>query len=118
MAPALLFKDLTLGYDQLPAVQNLQTEIAAGSLTAIVGPNGAGKSTLLKGVAGSLAPLAGRVTFGALSREDVAFLPQQSEIDKSFPLSVVDLVTMGLWRGKEASYAHRCRYCRRGTDRI
>ena len=98
MIPALLFNDLTLGYGQLPAVQNLQTEIAAGSLTAVVGPNGAGKSTLLKGVAGSLVPLAGRMTFGSLSREDVAFLPQQSEIDKSFPLSVVDLVTMGLWR--------------------
>ena len=98
MIPALLFNDLTLGYGQLPAVQNLQTEIAAGSLTAVVGPNGAGKSTLLKGVSGSLVPLAGRMTFGSLSREDVAFLPQQSEIDKSFPLSVVDLVTMGLWR--------------------
>ena len=98
MIPALLFNDLTLGYGQLPAVQNLQTEIAAGSLTAVVGPNGAGKSTLLKGVAGSLAPLEGRVNFGAISREDIAYLPQQSEIDKSFPLSVVDLVTMGLWR--------------------
>ena len=45
MAPALLFNGLTLGYDQLPAVQNLHTEFAEGSLTAIVGPNGAGKST-------------------------------------------------------------------------
>ena len=50
MAPALLFHGLTLGYDQLPAVQHLHPEVAEGSLTAIVGPNGAGKSTLLKGV--------------------------------------------------------------------
>ena len=48
MALALLFNDLTLGYDRLPAVQNLQAEIAVCS-TAIVGPNGAGKSTLFKG---------------------------------------------------------------------
>ena len=98
MTLALLFNDLTLGYDRLPAVQNLQTEIAVGSLTAIVGPNGAGKSTLLKGITGSLTPLEGRVTFGAMNREDIAYLPQQSDLDRSFPLSVVDLVAMGLWR--------------------
>ena len=98
MTLALLFNDLTLGYDRLPAVQNLQAEIAVGSLTAIVGPNGAGKSTLLKGITGSLTPLEGRVSFGAMNREDIAYLPQQSDLDRSFPLSVVDLVAMGLWR--------------------
>lgn len=98
MMSALSFRDLTLGYGQLPAVQELKTEIAEGSLTAIVGPNGAGKSTLLKGVTGVLAPLQGKVEFGSLSRADIAYLPQQSDIDRSFPLSVVDLVSMGLWR--------------------
>ncbi len=96
--PALVFQDLTLGYDRHPAVHHLQAEIAEGSLTAIVGPNGAGKSTLLKGVTGALAPLDGKVSFGSLRREDIAYLPQQSEIDRSFPLTVVDLVAMGLWR--------------------
>ena len=98
MTPALQFNDLSLGYNKLPAVQNLQTQIAEGSLTAIVGPNGAGKSTLLKGVTGSLAPMRGRVGLGTLKREDIAYLPQQSDIDNSFPLSVIDLVAMGLWR--------------------
>ena len=98
MNPALAFQNLTLGYDRHPAVHHLQTEIAEGSLTAIVGPNGAGKSTLLKGVIGTLAPLEGRVAFGALSRDDIAYLPQQSDIDRAFPLSVVELVAMGLWR--------------------
>ncbi|MEL6520812.1 MAG: zinc ABC transporter ATP-binding protein AztA [Pseudomonadota bacterium] len=95
---ALAFQNLTLGYDRHPAVHHLRTEIAEGSLTAIVGPNGAGKSTLLKGVTGALAPLEGHVAFGQFQREDIAYLPQQSEIDRSFPLSVVDLVAMGLWR--------------------
>jgi len=98
MTAAVTFQDLTLGYDAHPAVQHLRSEIAEGSLTAIVGPNGAGKSTLLKGVLGTLKPLEGRVAFGALSRDDIAYLPQQSETDRSFPLSVVDLVAMGLWR--------------------
>ncbi len=79
-------------------MHHLQAEIAEGSLTAIVGPNGAGKSTLLKGVIGALAPLEGRVAFGPLCREDIAYLPQQTDIDRAFPISVVDLVAMGLWR--------------------
>lgn len=98
MTAAVSFQNLTLGYDRHPAVHHLQTEIADGSLTAIVGPNGAGKSTLLKGVVGTLAPLEGRVAFGGLTRDEIAYLPQQSDIDWSFPLSVVDLVAMGLWR--------------------
>ena len=98
MTAALSFNDLSLGYDRQPAVENLETEIAEGSLTAIVGPNGAGKSTLFKGVTGTLAPMRGRVSFGAITRDNVAYLPQQSDIDRSFPLSVLDLVAMGLWR--------------------
>lgn len=98
MMAAVSFRNLSLGYDRLPAVHNLQAEIAEGSLTAIVGPNGAGKSTLLKGVIGTLAPLQGQVSLGTLRRVEIAYLPQQSDIDRSFPLSVVDLVAMGLWR--------------------
>lgn len=96
--PALQFQDLTLGYNCEPAVLDLETSIEEGSLTAIVGPNGAGKSTLLKGVTGALVPIKGRVLLGKTSRESIAYLPQQSEIDRAFPLFVVDLVSMGLWR--------------------
>lgn len=98
MTPAIDFQNLTLGYDRQPAVSQLQAKIVKGSLTAVVGPNGAGKSTLLKGVIGALAPLEGRVLLGSLGRENIAYLPQQSDIDRSFPLSVLDLVAMGLWR--------------------
>ena len=92
--PAIVLHDLTLGYDRHPAVHHLDATIATGSLTAIVGPNGAGKSTLMKGIVGALRPLEGRI---ALSQSRVAYLPQQAEIDRSFPVSVRDLVAMGLW---------------------
>ncbi len=98
MTHAIAFQNFTLGYNQLPAVLHLQAEIAEGSLTAIVGPNGAGKSTLLKGVVNALSPISGRVSFGTVAPEDIAYLPQQSEVDRSFPISVVELVAMGLWR--------------------
>ncbi len=92
--PSIVLQDLTLGYDRHPAVHHLDATIANGSLTAIVGPNGAGKSTLLKGIVGALRPLEGKIR---LAKSRVAYLPQQAEIDRSFPVSVRDLVAMGLW---------------------
>jgi zinc/manganese transport system ATP-binding protein len=97
-APALVFDDLTLGYDRHPVVHHLSGTLRAGSLTAVVGPNGAGKSTLLKAAAGVLAPLSGRIGRDAVDPRAVAYLPQAADIDRSFPLSVFDLVATGLWR--------------------
>ena len=96
-APAAIrFDDVTLGYGRRAAVHHLHGTIAAGSLTAVVGPNGAGKSTLLKGVAGALRPLAGAISLeGRPAR--IAYLPQSADLDRSFPLTVYDLVAMGLW---------------------
>src|SRR5215210_1106488 len=96
-ATAIRFDDVTLGYGRHPAVHHLAGEIAGGSLTAVVGPNGAGKSTLLKGIAGALRPLGGRIELSRGARAGIAYLPQAAEIDRSFPLSVYDLVAMGLW---------------------
>jgi zinc/manganese transport system ATP-binding protein len=98
MSCALQFRNVTLGYDRHPAVHHLDGEVAAGALVAVVGPNGAGKSTLFKGVVGLLKPLAGRIERGELSPQDIAYLPQAAEIDRSFPINVYDLVAMGLWR--------------------
>jgi zinc/manganese transport system ATP-binding protein len=96
MAAVIRFDDVTLGYDRHPAVHHLTGEIEAGSLTALVGPNGGGKSTLLKAVTGTLAPLSGTITLDA-TRHDIAYLPQAAEIDRSFPISVFDFVSTGLW---------------------
>jgi zinc/manganese transport system ATP-binding protein len=98
MTGAVRLQNLTLGYDRHPAVHHVEGMIASGSLTAVVGPNGAGKSTLLKGIAGAMKPLAGRIELGPLSARDIAYLPQIADIDRSFPISVYDLVAMGLWR--------------------
>src|SRR5688572_15221553 len=91
----LTFRDLTLGYDSHPAVHHLTGIVKPGSLTALVGANGSGKSTLMKGIVGIIAPMSGVVT--KMPGASVAYLPQQSELDQSFPARVVDLVTMGLW---------------------
>jgi zinc/manganese transport system ATP-binding protein len=100
MHAQLQFRDLTLGYERHPAVHHLDGTVEAGALVAVVGPNGAGKSTLFKGIVGVLKPLAGRIERGGLDPRDIAYLPQVAEIDRSFPISVYDMVAMGLWRGR------------------
>lgn len=94
----LAFRDLTLGYDRHPAVHHLDGGVAKGDLLAVIGPNGAGKSTLLKGIIGLLRPLDGTIRLTGIARDRIAYLPQQAEIDRSFPISVFDVVAMGLWR--------------------
>jgi zinc/manganese transport system ATP-binding protein len=94
-AMAVEFADLTLGYGSHPAVHHLSGGVPRGSLTAIVGANGSGKSTLMKGVVGILKPMAGAVRIGA--GQKIAYLPQQSELDRGFPARVIDLVALGLW---------------------
>jgi zinc/manganese transport system ATP-binding protein len=98
MAPALQFRNLTLGYERHPAVHHLDGTVEEGALMAVVGPNGAGKSTLCKGVVGLLKPLAGRIERFGVNVTDIAYLPQAAEIDQSFPINVYDMVAMGLWR--------------------
>jgi len=98
MTAALQFRDLTLGYDRHPAVHHLDGAVASGALVAVVGPNGAGKSTLFKGIVGVIKPLAGGIDLCGLGARDIAYLPQIAEIDRTFPISVYDMVSMGLWR--------------------
>lgn len=95
MAACVTFQNLTLGYNSHPAVHHLNGVVRKGSLTAVVGANGSGKSTLMKGIVGVLRPMAGACTVASGVR--FAYLPQQSELDRSFPARVIDLVSLGLW---------------------
>jgi zinc/manganese transport system ATP-binding protein len=98
MSAAIRFRDLTLGYDRHPAVHHLDGEIETGDLLAICGPNGAGKSTLLKGIAGAIPSLGGAIERASKDPRAIAYLPQAAEIDRSFPIDVFDMVSMGFWR--------------------
>lgn len=112
-APAVWIDNLTVSYRQHPAVHHLSCRFAAGSLTAIVGPNGAGKSSLLDAMVGKVAPSTGQVRLGLPRPARIAYLPQQSGIDRSFPLRVSDVVmlgawgTLGLFRGASAAVRRR-----------
>jgi zinc/manganese transport system ATP-binding protein len=93
--PAVTLRDLTVSYRGHPAVHHLSGAFAAGMLTAVVGPNGAGKSTLLGALGGTIRDFKGRIERDLSQR--VAYLPQASALDRSFPVRVHEMVAMGLW---------------------
>ena len=97
--PAIAVEDLTVAYGERPALWDIDLEVPAGTLMAIVGPNGAGKTTLIRAVLGLLRPAAGRIAvfgrpYGA-DRRLVAYVPQRGTVDWDFPTNVLDVVTMG-----------------------
>ena len=94
---SITLDNLTVAYRGHPAVHHLSGEFAAGSLTAVVGPNGAGKTSLLAAIMGGLRPAGGEVRLDSSLRGRIAWLPQQSAIDRSFPVRVFDLVALGHW---------------------
>ncbi|MBB3659546.1 zinc/manganese transport system ATP-binding protein [Rhizobium sp. BK650] len=96
-ASAIRLDNLTVSYDRHPAVHHLSGTFQPGSLTAIAGPNGAGKSTLLKAIMRELRPAEGRMEH-RLQRTDFAYLPQAADINRRFPISVLDTVLLGRWR--------------------
>lgn len=93
--------DLTVAYDRKPVIWDVEFSIPDGSLVGIVGPNGAGKSTLLKAVMGLTPRASGRISvFGKpyrAARARVGYVPQRESVDWDFPVSAVDVVTMGLY---------------------
>ena len=95
--PIIRIQDLVLRHDGKAAVTGLTGNFAPGSLTAIAGPNGAGKTTLLRAIAGLHPPYAGRIDRGGAKPWEIALLPQLSGLDRVFPLSCRDMVTLGHW---------------------
>ena len=96
--PILDVHKLCVRYNGQPALQDVSFHLHAGERVAVVGPNGAGKSTLFKVVAGVLQPLSGQVNiFGSMPHGHIciAYIPQRSQVDWSFPVSVADVVMMG-----------------------
>ena len=96
--PILDVSRLTVRYNGRVALENVTFHLHESERVAVVGPNGAGKSTLFKVVAGVLHPTSGEVRiFGSRPRGHVCigYIPQRSQVDWNFPVTVADVVMMG-----------------------
>lgn len=92
-------QDLTVAYRDSPVLWDVDLDVPAGVLMAIVGPNGAGKTTLIRSALGLIKPAAGQIhAFGqtlAKSRSRIGYVPQRTAVDWDFPTTVRDVVMMG-----------------------
>jgi len=95
---AITVANVGVAYGGRIALESISGIFGAGSLTAVVGPNGAGKSSLLKALAGVQPLRGGDITYSQPIRGRLAYLPQQSELDRDYPITVAELVALGAWR--------------------
>ncbi len=106
--PALEVRGLWAGYNHVPALQDINFQVAQGDIVGVIGPNGSGKSTLLKAILGLLPPWRGEVLLlgraAATQQRRMGYMPQMERVDWDFPVTVDDVALMG-------------RYARRGLLR-
>lgn len=103
---ALCAHGLAASYGSVVALEGVDIEIPYGVSVAVLGPNGSGKSSLFAAAIGILRPDAGSVGLGD---RGVALLPQQLDLDPSFPVTVADVVRMGRWGGPRLGGGERSR---------
>lgn len=99
MEPIISLKDVSVQYDETTALESVSLDIYPDDFLGIIGPNGGGKTTLVKAILGAV-PHKGKITYAPTLSERghrlIGYLPQQSEFDRSFPISVVEVVMSGL----------------------
>lgn len=99
MNPAVFSSQLCFSYDKMQVLQNIDLEIPAGQFLGIIGPNGGGKTTFLKLLMGFLTPSSGKIlVFGkspSSIRKKIGYVPQFSQTDRDFPITVLELVLLG-----------------------
>lgn len=89
-------ENLTLGYDSKIILQNLNFYIEEGDYLCIIGENGSGKTTLMKTLLGLLKPIDGKIKFlNGIEKNQIGYLPQQTDVQKDFPASVREIVISG-----------------------
>lgn len=97
-APLLELEEITIGYDTGIVLDRISFQLSPGDGVALVGPNGAGKTTLFKVIAGISNPNSGIVQVSGHEpggHTCIAYVPQRSQVDWSFPVTVSDVVMMG-----------------------
>jgi len=92
-------ENIWVSYNGTPALEDINLRVDEHDFLGIIGPNGGGKSTLLKVILGLIRPEHGMVTVLGnppdRSRSRIGYVPQHSNYDRDFPVSVMEVVMMG-----------------------
>ncbi|MGO9108493.1 MAG: metal ABC transporter ATP-binding protein [Thermoguttaceae bacterium] len=98
-APVIEVRNVSFSYQATPVLEEVNLTIYDRESVCIVGPNGGGKTTLLRLLLGQLQPTQGEILiFGdppEQARSRIGYMPQRSEYDTLFPVTVLDVVLMG-----------------------
>lgn len=87
-------KNAAIGYSQTPVLTGITLSLSPGHALALIGPNGSGKTTLMRALLGSAQVISGEVS---CPLDFLGYVPQNSDIDLSFPISVRQVVEMGMY---------------------
>ena len=100
MKPVINIEHLCAGYDHEQVLEDINLQVFPNDFIGLIGPNGGGKTTLIKLLLGLIEPNHGRIEILGQpikkSRHLIGYVPQLVEFDRSFPISVWEVVRMGL----------------------
>ncbi len=90
-------KNLSFKYDKENVLEDISFQLYQGDFFTITGPNGGGKSTLIKLILGLLPLQEGEIIKSSIIKEsiEIGYVPQNTNINLEFPISVLDVVMMG-----------------------
>jgi zinc transport system ATP-binding protein len=92
-------KDLDFAYNGETVLEDVNLTVRLKDFMAIIGPNGGGKTTLLKLLLGLLTPVKGTVRIDGKTPQEaspcIGYVPQDVHINRSFPITAIDVVLMG-----------------------
>lgn len=94
MTKLIEIKNLDVSYGEELILKDVELTISRHDFLGVIGPNGGGKTTLIKALLGLVKPEQGKITFH-ISPEKIGYLPQINQIDKQFPIKVLDVVRSG-----------------------
>jgi len=113
---------ISVGYQRVLALQDISLTVEEGDYLGIIGPNGGGKTTLLKAILGLLPLSSGDIrVFGkkpGKTGKQVAYVPQGSQMDRNFPISVQQLVMIGRLSPRLTWFHRYCRNDREAVDAL
>lgn len=105
-AEQLTMRDLTVGYDRIPLIKNINLGVRPGEILTLIGPNGSGKSTILKTITKQLKTIGGSVFLGKESMRELT----DSEISRHLSMVMTERIHTELLSGRDVVATGRYPY--------